>query len=276
MLYLVSVPIGNLGDITARAREVLQSADLIACEDTRTSRRLFGLLGIKAPELTPYHEHNADKARPRLVARLQQGAAVALVSDAGTPLISDPGYKLVRECREHHIPVTAVPGANALLPALQLSGLPTDAFYFGGFLPDKQVARRRALQAVKAIPATLVFYESPNRLLAALNDINAVLGNRRVAVARELTKKFEEVKLAPVIDLMRQYQESDAVKGELVLIIDRAADGVEWTEEAIGELIQKTLRTQSARDTAALVSAATGLPKKQIYQQVLHASPDKS
>ncbi|MDD3669286.1 MAG: 16S rRNA (cytidine(1402)-2'-O)-methyltransferase [Alphaproteobacteria bacterium] len=271
MLYLVSVPIGNLGDITARAREVLESADLVACEDTRTSGRLFGLLGLRARKLTPYHEHNAEKARPKLIARLMRGEAVALVSDAGTPLISDPGYKLARDCRAQGIPMTAVPGANALLPAVQLSGLPTDAFYFGGFLPDKSAARRRALQAVQSLPATLVFYESPNRLIAALEDIAAVLGDRTAAVARELTKKFEEVRRAPVSELVGYYKESGAPKGEIVIVIDRGAQAA-WTEDAVGDLIRRMLRTHSARDTAALVGAATGLPRKHIYKQVLDAA----
>ncbi len=275
MLYLVSVPIGNLGDITARAKEVLESADLVACEDTRTSGRLFGLLGIRARRLTPYHEHNADKARPKLIARLQRGESVALVSDAGTPLLSDPGYKLARDCRDRNIPITAVPGANALLPAIQLSGLPTDAFYFGGFLPDKQAARQAALRAVQSLAASLVFYESPNRLATALEDIAAVLGNRTTAVARELTKKFEEVRRAPVAELVEHYREAGAPKGEIVIVIDRGTEAA-WTEDAVRDLICRTLRTHSARDTAALVGAATGLPKKHIYKQVLDAAGNKS
>ena len=154
MLYLVSTPIGNLGDISERARQVLETVDLVACEDTRTSGQLFTLLGIRVAALTPYHEHNADSARPKLIEKMKHGVNIALVSDAGTPLISDPGYKLVRDCYEAGVPVTTVPGANAVLSALQLSGLPSNAFYFAGFLPPKSGGRRQALTALKQVSAT--------------------------------------------------------------------------------------------------------------------------
>src|SRR5712692_10516305 len=189
-LYLVATPIGNLRDITVRALEVLAAADLIACEDTRVTRKLLDHYGIATP-LTPYHDHNAAQARPKLLARLAAGAALALVSDAGTPLISDPGFKLVRKAAAAGIPVTAVPGASALLAALTVAGLPTDRFLFVGFLPAKSAARRRALREIASVKASLVLYETAPRLGPALEDMAAMLGDRPAAVARELTKLHE-------------------------------------------------------------------------------------
>ncbi len=269
MLYLVSTPIGNLGDISERARQVLETVDLVACEDTRTSGQLFTLLGIRVAALTPYHEHNADSARPKLIEKMKHGVNIALVSDAGTPLISDPGYKLVRDCYEAGVPVTTVPGANAVLSALQLSGLPSNAFYFAGFLPPKSGGRRQALTALKQVSATLIIYETPNRLEEALGDILEILGDRLMAVVREITKKFEEVRRGKVSELIAHYQGEGAPKGELVLVIDRAADTSDWTDEALDALIQETLASQSARDTVDKVSRLTGLPRKQIYKRVL-------
>ena len=269
MLYLVSTPIGNLGDISERARQVLETVDLVACEDTRTSGQLFTLLGIRVAALTPYHEHNADSARPKLIEKMKHGVNIALVSDAGTPLISDPGYKLVRDCYEAGVPVTTVPGANAVLSALQLSGLPSNAFYFAGFLPSKSGGRRQALTALKQVSATLIIYETPNRLEESLGDILEILGDRLMAVVREITKKFEEVRRGKVSELIAHYQGEGAPKGELVLVIDRAADTSDWTDEALDALIQETLASQSARDTVDKVSRLTGLPRKQIYKRVL-------
>lgn len=269
MLYLVSTPIGNLGDISERARQVLETVDLVACEDTRTSGQLFTLLGIRVAALTPYHEHNADSARPKLIEKMKHGVNIALVSDAGTPLISDPGYKLVRDCYEAGVPVTTVPGANAVLSALQLSGLPSNAFYFAGFLPSKSGGRRQALTALKQVSATLIIYETPNRLEEALGDILEILGDRLMAVVREITKKFEEVRRGKVSELIAHYQGEGAPKGELVLVINRAADTSDWTDEALDALIQETLASQSARDTVDKVSRLTGLPRKQIYKRVL-------
>ena len=270
MLYLVSTPIGNLGDISERAKQVLGSVDLVACEDTRTSGHLFSLLGISVAAMIPYHEHNADTMRPKLIEKMKHGVKIALVSDAGTPLISDPGYKLVRECHENGIMVTTVPGANAVLSALQLSGLPSNAFYFAGFLPPKATARRKALQALKNLPATMIVYETPNRLQDMLADIGDVLGDRPVAVVRELTKKFEEVRRGSVSELQTYYAQNGEPKGELVLVIGGAADQAEsWTEEQVSELIIQTLKAHSPRDTADRVAAVTGLPRKQIYKQVL-------
>ncbi len=271
MLYLVSTPVGNLGDISERAKNTLQSVDLIACEDTRTSAGLFTLLGLKTPPLTPYHEHNADTARPKLIEKLQKGVNIALVSDAGTPLISDPGYKLVRDCQAAGIAVTTIPGANAVLSALQLSGLPSDAFFFAGFLAPKSHARQQDLQRYKSIPGTLIFYETANRLRAMLDDILAVLGDREMAVVREITKKFEETRRGRVSELMAYYDANELPKGELVLVIDRER-ATETAAEDVDALIQKTLQTHSVRDTADLVAGLTGQPRKAIYKRVLEFS----
>ncbi len=271
MLYLVSTPVGNLGDISERAKNTLQSVDLIACEDTRTSGNLFTLLGLKVPPLTPYHEHNADTARPKLIEKLKKGVHIALVSDAGTPLISDPGYKLVRDCQAADIPVTTIPGANAVLSALQLSGLPSDAFFFAGFLAPKSVARQRELHAYKSIPGTLIFYETPNRLRGILDDILAVLGDREMAVVREITKKFEETRRGKVTELMAYYDAGELPKGELVLVIDRER-APQTDPMDMDALIRQTLQTHSVRDTADLVAGLTGCPKKAVYKRVLELS----
>ncbi len=277
MLYLVSTPIGNLKDISARAIEILQSADLIACEDTRTTGSLLNLLGIKHGALTAYHEHNADKARPALIEKLKKGVMIALVSDAGTPLVSDPGFRLVRECRIHDIPVTTVPGANAVLSALQLSGLPSDSFYFGGFLPPKSTARQQTLQDIKDLPTTVIFYDTPNRLIKTLNDILTVCGNRQMAVVREITKKFEETRLDSVQNLINYYTQNGAPKGELVLVIDRADKSQKaFSPTDIDKLILKTLKTSSVRDTAEIVSQMTQEPKKQIYKRAVELNGQSS
>ena len=268
MLILVSTPIGNLSDISKRAIETLNNADIIACEDTRTSAQLFTLLGVKAKKLIPYHEHNADSARPKIIEFLKQGLTIALVSDAGTPLISDPGYRLVRDCRQNNIPVSTVPGANAVLSALQLSGLPSDAFLFAGFLPNKKTARRSSLQTHKNVAATLIFYETANRLIDSLNDVLEILGNREMAVVREITKKFEETKTGQVKDLISYYMDEGNPKGELVLVISRSNEENQETDD-VETLIRKTLKTCSARDTADLVAKATGIHKKEIYKKVL-------
>ncbi len=273
MLILVSTPIGNLSDISKRAIETLNEADIIACEDTRTSASLFNLIGVKAKKLIPYHEHNADKARPKIIKYLEQGLTVALVSDAGTPLISDPGFRLVRECRQLGLKVTTIPGANAVLSALQLSGLPSDAFLFAGFLPTKQSARKSHLMTFKSVSATLIFYETANRLIDSLSDILSVFGDREIAVVREITKKFEETKTGSVSDLIHFYEENGAPKGELVLVIDRERDKKEQIN--IEELILQMLQTNSTKDTAEIVSKISGVTKKEIYKKALELQHEK-
>src|SRR5262245_17018193 len=217
-LHLVATPIGNLRHITLRALEVLAAADLIACEDTRVTRKLLDHYGITTP-LTPYHDHNAAEARPKLMARLEAGATIALVSDAGTPLISDPGYKLVLAAREAGVSVNALPGASAVLTALSVGALPTDRFFFEGFLPAKEGARRSRIAELKRIPATLVLFESGPRIAAALADLAAGLGAREAAVCRELTKLHEEVRSGELAALARDYAEGAETRGEFVVVI---------------------------------------------------------
>lgn len=275
MLFLVSTPIGNLGDISDRAKQTLQTVDLIACEDTRVTKQLVELLGLKTPPLTPYHDHNADKARPALLEKLENGMNIALVSDAGTPLVSDPGFKLVRACHERHIPVTSVPGANAVLPALQLSGLPSNAFYFGGFLPAKQQARCQELAKVRNVPATLIFYETASRLMKSLSDIEQVLGARSMAIVREITKKFEEVRHGTPMDLKQLYEKQGVPKGELVLVIDRPPEQTGLTTEELETMILEYLKTHSVRDTTDMVLPLCNRPKKEVYKEVLRYAQKK-
>ena len=269
MLYLVSTPIGNLGDISRRAKDVLATADLVACEDTRTSRNLFNLLGIKVKATTAYHDHNADTARPKLIQKLKQGLTIALVSDAGTPLISDPGYKLVRDCQKEGIKVSTVPGANAVLSALQLSGLSSASFYFGGFLPTKSGARKEHLKQVQNLKSTLLFYESPNRLLKALQDIFAVYGNREMVVVRELTKKFEEVKKDSVENLITYYTQNGQPKGKLVLVVEGAHEAPCQQEYDWPTLIKTVRPKYPVKKASELLSKETGLNKKEIYQMII-------
>ncbi len=267
-LYLVATPIGNLGDISARAAAVLTNADVIACEDTRNTKKLLALLGITGKSLTPYHEHNADRARPRILERLRNGEMIALVSDAGTPLVSDPGYRLVQDCIEQNIYVTAIPGASAVLTALQLSGLPCHRFLFEGFLPPKTVARKKELAVLADIPATLIFYESPQRLEETLSDMAAVLGTRQAAVVRELTKKFEQTVRGTFDELSDYYRKNGWPKGEIVIVVAPAEQKFPGREE-IDALLKRALTTMSVKDAAAFVAGQTGESKKQIYQEAL-------
>ncbi|MDO8607524.1 MAG: 16S rRNA (cytidine(1402)-2'-O)-methyltransferase [Phaeospirillum sp.] len=263
-LYLVATPIGNLRDITLRALDVLAEADLVACEDTRVTGRLLQLLGLKA-KMTPYHDHNADRVRPALIAKLQQGAVVALVSDAGTPLVSDPGFRLVQACVEHGIAVTAVPGASAALTGLQLSGLPADRFLFAGFLPSRGASRRAVLKELEAAPATLVFFESPHRVADSLADMATVLGNRDAAVARELTKMHEEVARGPLFDLANRYAQA-APRGEVVIIVAPPGAGAAIGVEEIEARLRATVAEGSSiKDAAALIAADTGHPRREVY-----------
>jgi 16S rRNA (cytidine1402-2'-O)-methyltransferase len=219
-LYIVATPIGNLEDITRRALRVLSEVNLIACEDTRHTRTLLNHFAIKNNTVS-YHEHNEHERTDELVERLTGGANVALVSDAGTPAINDPGFRLVRACIERGINVVSVPGATAFVAALVASGLPTDEFYFAGFLPSRPHARRLRLAALRAIPATLVFYEAPHRIADALTDAREILGEREAAVARELTKLHEEIARGRLTDLIARFSVSTAARGEMVLLIDR-------------------------------------------------------
>jgi 16S rRNA (cytidine1402-2'-O)-methyltransferase len=266
-LYLVATPIGNLGDISLRALELLAAADLIACEDTRVTRKLTERYGIKTP-LMAYHEHNAGEARPKLLARLAEGQAIALVSDAGTPLISDPGYKLVRETVEAGHAVTALPGASAVLGALTLAGLPTDRFFFEGFLPPKQAGRQKRIAELGVIPATLVLFESGPRLAATLADLATGLGPRAAAVCRELTKLHEEVRRGYLTTLAQEYADGAETRGEIVIVIAPPADD-EATDGDIDELLRRALARVSVKDAVGEVALATGRPRREVYQRAL-------
>lgn len=261
-LYVVATPIGNLGDITLRAIAVLARADAILCEDTRHSRTLLAHYAISAPT-RPYHEHNAAKERPRVLADLAAGGRIALISDAGTPLISDPGWKLVREALDagHH--VEALPGASATLTALAVAGLPTDAFLFAGFLPPRSAGRRARIAELASVPATLVFFEAPSRVADAVADLAAVLGPRPAALARELTKLHEEVRRAPLDELAAALQ-GQTVKGEAVILVGPPVE-VEVSDEAIAARLAEALATMSLRDAAKAVSEALGIPKSRAY-----------
>jgi 16S rRNA (cytidine1402-2'-O)-methyltransferase len=267
-LYLVATPIGNLGDITLRALETLAGADLIACEDTRITRRLTERYAITA-ELIPYHEHNAEAARPKILQRLADGAAIALVSDAGTPLISDPGYKLVREaCAAGHA-VTALPGPSSVLTALSVAALPTDRFFFEGFLPAKQQARRNRLAELARIDATLVLFESGSRVQDTLPDLAAIMGNREAAICRELTKLHEEISRAALRELAARADTLET-RGEFVLVIGpppRDADVM--TSDDLDDLLREQLRTQSVKDAVAHAVELSGRPRREVYARAL-------
>lgn len=266
-LYLVATPIGNLADITVRALETLAACDVLACEDTRVTRVLLSRYGIRR-RTTPYHEHNAAEAGPRLIEAVLGGKSVALVSDAGTPLISDPGYRLVAEALEAGIRVVPIPGASAVLAALSASGLPTDAFLFAGFLPSKAEARRRRIEELSGVPATLVFYESPRRLAAALSDFAATLGERSAVIGREITKAFEEFRRGTLPDLAAHYVKADTPKGEVVVCVapsgERAADPAE-TDRMLLALSAEMPASKAAAEVARL----TGGTKSDLYRRLL-------
>lgn len=271
-LYLVATPIGNLADVTLRALETLAGVDLIACEDTRVTRRLTERYGIATP-LTPYHEHNATEARPKLLARLADGQAIALVSDAGTPLISDPGYKLVHEATAAGHVVSALPGASAVLTALAVAGLPTDRFFFEGFLPPRQAARQKRVGALAGIPATLVLFESGARLAATLADLADGLGSRLAAVCRELTKLHEEVRRGELAQLARYYASGAETRGEIVIVVAPPAD--QKTDAAdVDDLLRQALTRVSVKDAVGEVALATGRPRREVYQRALMLARD--
>lgn len=261
-LYVVATPIGNLGDITLRALSVLARADIVLCEDTRHSRTLLSHYGIGTPA-RPYHEHNAARERPRVLADLQAGRRIALISDAGTPLISDPGWKLVRESLDAGHRVEALPGASATLAALAVAGLPTDAFFFAGFLPPKTAGRRARIAELAAVPATLVVFEAPSRVAETLADLAAVLGDRPAALARELTKLHEEVRRAPLSSLAAQL-EGETLKGEVVILVG-APQEANVSDPDIAARLEVALQSMSLRDAAKAVAEALGVPKTRVY-----------
>lgn len=274
-LYIVSTPIGNLGDITVRALETLAAAGLIACEDTRVTATLTHRFSLKTP-LMAYHEHNADKQRPKILATLSAGEAVALVSDAGTPLVSDPGYRLVRDVLAEGFKVVPIPGASAPLAGLVASGLPSDTVLFAGFLPQKGGPKSRRLQELAGIPATLVFFESPHRTGAALELMADLLGGGREAVvARELTKRFETFERGSLADLAARF-DALQVKGEIVILVGPPEDKPEASSDDLDSLLQAALCEMPVSAAAKKVAKATGLDRSDVYKRALELKADSS
>ncbi|MBB4567593.1 16S rRNA (cytidine(1402)-2'-O)-methyltransferase [Rhizobium leucaenae] len=267
-LYLVATPIGNLGDITLRALETLAGADVLACEDTRVTRVLLDRYGIQNRPFA-YHEHNADEAGPRLLQALEAGRSVALVSDAGTPLVSDPGYRLALQAIGAGYRVVPIPGASAPLAALVGSGLPNDAFFFAGFLPAKDKGRRDRLAELAVVPATLIFFESPHRIAATLAAAADVLGGeRKAAVCRELTKTFEEFRRGTLTELAAFYDKVDNVKGEIVWLVGPPEETVA-AEADVEAILSDLARSMPTAKAAAEAARITGLPRKDLYQRLL-------
>ena len=264
----MSTPIGNLRDITLRALDILQAVDLIACEDTRVFAKLARHYGIAAPTVA-YSDVTQDVAEPRILRALDDGKRVALVSDAGTPLVSDPGYRLVREALARGHSVTAAPGPSAVPMALALSGLPTDRFFFGGFLPSRSVERRRAITEAAAVPATLVFFEAPHRLAASLADLAELLGDRAAAVARELTKLFEEVRRAPLGELAAHYARETEVRGEIAIVIAPPGEAAAPHVGSLDEALRLAMTGASVKDAAAEIAARFGLKRREVYARAL-------
>ncbi|WP_299650472.1 16S rRNA (cytidine(1402)-2'-O)-methyltransferase [uncultured Jannaschia sp.] len=268
-LHLVAVPIGAARDITLRALDLLAGADVLAAEDTRSLRRLMEIHGIPLGDrpLLAYHDHNGAAVRPKLVALLRDGKSVAYASEAGTPLVADPGFQLGVAARAEGLTVRAAPGASAVLAALCVAGLPTDRFLFAGFLPPKSGARKAALQELAAVPATLVLYESPKRLAAMLRDAAEVLGAREAAICRELTKRFEEVRRGPLDALAVAYGD-EAPRGEIVVVIDRPAVR-DADPDTLRDALRAAMAEGSVKDAAQEISDAFGVPRRQVYEMAL-------
>lgn len=269
-LYFVGTPIGTARDITLRALDVLASADVIAAEDTRSLRRLMEIHGVplEGRKIISYHDHSGAGAREKLLAALAEGRSLAYASEAGMPLIADPGYDLARAAADAGHDVTAAPGPSAVLTALTLAGLPTDAFFFAGFLPNARAARRARLEALRAVPGTLVFYESPKRVAASLADMSDILGAERpAAMCRELTKKFEEIRRAPLQELAETLAGTN-IKGEVVLVVDRGRLPV-VKEIDLETDLKEALKSHSVKDAADMVSKLHDVPRRRIYQMAL-------
>ena len=267
-LYLVATPIGNLGDLSVRTIEILQTVDVIACEDTRITSKILNKYAIKNKKLT-YHEHSAERTRLTLINMISSGKSVALVSDAGTPIISDPGYKLVRECIEKNFNITAIPGANAAITGLILSGLPANRFMFVGFLSSKKNQRDKELAELSCVQTTLIFYESPRRLVTTLRSMLAFLGDRPAAVARELTKRHEEIRRESISLLLDYYHGIAPPKGEIVIVVGPPLKKNNLSNSDLDALILKQLQTLSVRDATAKLAFDTKLPKRHIYSRAI-------
>ncbi|MEO1015794.1 MAG: 16S rRNA (cytidine(1402)-2'-O)-methyltransferase [Pseudomonadota bacterium] len=266
-LYVAATPIGNMGDVSARLVETLRDADLILCEDTRRTGQLCAALGVTTPRRS-YHDHNGAEVRPAVLNRLREGAAIALVSDAGTPLISDPGYKLVAEARAAGHDVFAVPGPCAAIAALSVAGLPTDRFFFAGFPPAKARAREALFEDLKRLPASLVFYEAANRLADTLGAMTSAFGDRQIAIVRELTKKFEETRTGPLFELAKAVA-SQPVKGEVVIVVGPPSEDTPADDDAVDAFLADALQEMSVKDAAAAAAESFGVSKKEAYQLAL-------
>ena len=267
-LYIVSTPIGNLRDISLRALDVLASVDLVLAEDTRVARKLLTAYGLN-PQLRAYHDHNAAKTRPGVIDSLKNGSRIALISDAGTPLVSDPGFKLARDAIEAGSDVVAIPGASAPLAALAISGLPSDRFLFGGFLSPKPGARRKTLNSLKLVPATLIFFEGPSRLADSLADMLDILGDRPAVIARELTKKFEEARRGPLSELASAVAEDGPPRGEIVILIGPPIEGQDVSPQELDEAIRAAIKKMPVKQAAAEIAARYGLQRREVYNRAL-------
>lgn len=267
-LYVVGTPIGNLEDITLRAQRVLAAVDLVVCEDTRVTGRLLRHLGIDRPLLS-YHEHNAPRVRPAVLARLRRGERIALVCDAGTPTVADPGYRLVREAVASGIAVHAVPGPSAVIAALSVSGLPSDRFCFAGFLPPRGKSRRARIEELARLPATLVLFEAPHRIRAALRDLAGIMGDRDACIARELTKMFEEVAHGRLAELAESWSARERIRGEIVVVVAPPAGPQPAPAAELEALLRNALARSSLREAVAEVAARTGHPRREVYRLAL-------
>ena len=274
-LYCVATPIGNLADVTLRALKTLASVDVILCEDTRVTRRLLTHYGIRA-RLEVYNDHSPASLREKLIAHLGEGASIALVSDAGTPLISDPGYRLITAVRKAGHNVFSIPGASAAVAALSTAGLPTDTFFFTGFLPVKKAARKTQLDELKHVPATLILYESPRRLLSTITDCHDVLGNRQAAVARELTKAFEETVTGTLLELYEDFAARDQIKGEIVILVAPPDEADEENVPDLDTVLKDALSRRTLKDAVAEVTKTTGLARKTVYRRALELRDENS
>ena len=273
-LYVTATPIGHLGDVTLRALATMAAVDVLLCEDTRTTAKLLERYGIRT-RLMAYHEHNAEKVRPAILRALGKGQSIALVSDAGMPLVSDPGYRLVADCVANEIPVTAIPGASAVLTALALSGLPTDRFVFLGFLPAKSGERKKLLAEFMNVKATLIAFESPHRIVDALVDVAGVMNNARVAATRELTKLHEEVLRGTAMEVHEILSARPSVKGEITLVIAPPEQNTsQASDEDIEAAIDDALKSMPAAKAAADIAKRFDLAKKDIYSRILARKND--
>ena len=278
MLMMIATPIGNLEDMTLRALNFLKSADIVACEDTRSTKKLLRLLNIKAlGKLVAYHDHNGETVRPTLLLELKKGKTVALVSDAGTPLISDPGFKLVEACHKNNIKVSAIPGPTAPILALTMSGLPTDKFTFNGFIPASTAGSRKALVETSNLQTTQIWFSTTSKLISHLKTMLSTYGNRNAAVVREMTKLHEEIKNSTLKDLLSHYQECGPPKGEIVIVVHGMKNKINSNnKDELNVVIKEALNRLSLKDAVNEVSIVTGTNKKQIYQQALNLLNKKS